>query len=127
MSEKKYSAQVVNATKELTGRQMVALRNFSDMIQLNDQTKENDVIIDIDYVACVKVHNEKSGNKDYMKYVFVDSDGTKYITGSEPLYREYTDIKETLESGGDTDPISIKVMRKASNNNQNDFLTCVLV
>ena len=127
MSEKKYSAQVVNASKELTGRQMVALRNFSDMLQLNDLTKENDVIIDIDYVACVKVHNEKSDNKDYMKYVFVDNDGTKYITGSEPMYREYTDIKETLEAGGDTDPISIKVMRKASKNNQNDFLTCILV
>ena len=127
MSEKKYSAQVVNATKELTGRQMVTLRNFSDMIQMYDLTKENDVIIDIDYVACVKVHNEKSDNKDHMKYVFVDNDGTKYITGSELLYREYTDIKETLESAGDTDPISIKVTRKASKNNQNDFLTCILV
>lgn len=127
MSEKKYSAQVVKATKELTGRQMVALRNFSDMIQLNDQTKENDVIIDINYVACVKVHNEKSDNKDYMKYVFVDNNGTKYITGSEPLYREYVDIKEALEAGGDTDPISIIVTRKASKNNQNDFLTCILI
>lgn len=127
MSEKKYSAQVVNATKKLTGRQMVALRNFSDMVQLNDLTKENDVIIDIDYVACVKVHNEKSDNKDYMKYVFVANDGTKYITGSEPMYREYIDIKEALEAGGDTDPISIKVMRKQSKNNQNDFLTCILV
>lgn len=127
MSEKEYSAQVVNATKELTGRQMVALRNFSGMKQLNDLTKENDVIIDIDYVACVKVHNEKSDNKDYMKYVFVDNNGTMFITGSEPLYREYADIKEALETGGDTDPISIKVMRKASKNNQNEFLTCILV
>ena len=127
MSDKNYSVQVVNATKELTGRQMVALRNFSNMIQLNDETKENDVTIDIDYVACIEVHNEKSDNKDYMKYVFVDNNGTTYITGSETLYREYTDIKETLEAVGDTDPISIKVIRKPSKNNQNDFLTCVLV
>lgn len=127
MSERNYSAHVVSATTDLTGRQMVVLRNFSDMAQLNDLTKEEDVLINIDYVACVEVHNEKSDNKDYMKYIFVDRDGTKYITGSEPLYREYTDIKEALEAAGDTDPISIKVMRKQSKNNQNDFLTCILV
>lgn len=127
MSERNYSARVVSATTELTGRQMVALRNFSDMEQLNDLTKEEDVLINIDYVVCVKVHNEKSDNKDYMKYIFVDRDGTKYITGSEPLYREYTDIEDALTDAGDTDPISIKVMRKQSKNNQNDFLTCILV
>lgn len=127
MSERNYSARVVSVTTELTGRQMVALRNFSDMVQLNDLTKDEDVLINIDYVACVEVHNEKSDNKDYMKYIFADRDGTKYITGSEPLYREYTDIKEALEAVRDTDPISIKVMRKQSKNNQNDFLTCILV
>lgn len=127
MSERNYSARVVSATTDLTGRQMVALRNFSDMVQLNDITKEGDVIIDLDCVVCVKVHNEKSDNKDYMKYIFVDRDGTKYITGSEPLYREYTDIEDALKDAGDTEPISIKVMRKQSKNNQNDFLTCILV
>ena len=127
MSERNYSARVVSATTDLTARQMVALRNFSDMVQLNDLTKEEDVLINIDYVACVKVHNEKCDNKDYMKYIFVDRDGTNYISGSESLYREYTDIEDALADAGDTDPISIKVMRKQSKNNQNDFLTCILV
>lgn len=127
MTERNYSVRVVSATADLTPREMVALRNFSDMIQLNDITKEGDALININYVACLEVHNEKCDNKDYLKYIFVDRDGTNYITGSESLYREYTDIKEALEDAGDTDPISIKVMRKQSKNNQNDFLTCILV
>lgn len=124
-----YKAEVKGCTKELTGKEKVALKNFADMIQLDEATQNAEgagVIIDVDYVAAVHVHNEKADDTDYMKYIYVDKNGVKYISGSESLYRQYTDIAEDME--GETDPWSIKVIRKQSDNYKGkDFLTCVII
>ena len=96
--------------------------------QLDELTQrdENGVLIDIDYVAVVEVYNEKSDNKNYNKYVYVDKDGTMYISGSETLYRTYEEIAEEME--GENEPWSIKVIRRESTNYKGkDFLTCMLV
>lgn len=123
-----YKAQVVSASKQLTGKEKVALKNFADMIPLDEETKANEagVLINVAWTAQVKVHNEKADNPDYVKYIYVDKDGTMYISGSEPLYRQYTDIAEDME--GDEEEWGIKVIRKQSSNYEGkDFLTCVIV
>lgn len=123
-----YKAQVISATKELTGKERVALKNFADMVQLDDATKEEGVgvLINVAWVAEVEVHNEKADNPDYIKYIYVDKDGTMYISGSEPLYRQFCDIAEDME--GETEEWGIKVIRKKSTNYKDkDFLTCVIV
>lgn len=123
-----YKAQVIEASKELTGKEKVALKNFADMIQLDDATKELDagVFINVAWTATVSVHNEKADNPDYVKYVYVDNDGTMYISGSDPLYRQYCDIAEEMED--EEEEWGIKVIRKKSTNYKDkDFLTCVIV
>ena len=123
-----YKAQVIEASKELTGKERVALKNFADMIQLDEATKDEDagVLIQVAWTAKVSVHNEKADNQDYIKYVYVDKDGTMYISGSEPLYRQYCDIAEDME--GEKEEWGIKVIRKESANYKGkDFLTCVIV
>ena len=123
-----YKAQVIEASKELSGKEKVALKNFADMIQLDEATKETDagVLIQVAWTAQVSVHNEKADNQDYTKYVYVDKDGTMYISGSEPLYRQYCDIAEDME--GEEEEWGIKVIRKESANYKGkDFLTCVIV
>lgn len=127
-SKANYKAQVIEASKELTGKEKVALKNFADMIQLDEATKETDagVLIQVAWMAQVAVHNEKADNQDYIKYVYVDTDGTMYISGSEPLYRQYCDIAEDME--GEEEEWGIKVIRKESANYKGkDFLTCVIV
>lgn len=126
MAEASYKATIVKATKELTGKEKVALKNFADMVQLDDATHEAAVLINVDYSAEIEVHNEKSDNKDYKKYVYVDKDGSMYISGSESLYRQYKDICEDMEDSDEE--WGIKVIRKPSNNFKGkDFLTCVIV
>lgn len=123
-----YKAQVIEASKELSGKEKVALKNFADMIQLDEATKDTDagVLIQVAWTAKVAVHNEKADNQDYIKYVYVDKDGTMYISGSEPLYRQYSDIAEDME--GEEEEWGIKVIRKESANYKGkDFLTCVIV
>ena len=127
-TNKTYSAKLVSATRELSAKERVAVKMFIGAEQLDELTKrdENGVLIDIDCVAVVEVYNEKSDNKNYNKYVYVDKDGTMYISGSETLYRTYEEIAEEME--GEQEPWSIKVIRMESTNYKGkDFLTCMLV
>ena len=125
-----YSAKVIDVIggKELTGKEKVALKNFADMIQLDEVTQEHDegVLINVDFVAVIEVHNEKADTKDYEKQVYVDKDGQRYISGSESLFRQYKSIYEDM--GGDPEEWGIKVIRMESANYKGkDFLTCVIV
>lgn len=123
-----YATKLVSATRELSAKERVAVKMFIGAEQLDELTQrdENAVLIDIDYVAVVEVYNEKSDNKNYNKYVYVDKDGTMYISGSETLYRTYEEIAEEME--GENEPWSIKVIRRESTNYKGkDFLTCMLV
>lgn len=127
-TNKTYSAKLVSATRELSAKERVAVKMFIGAEKLDELTQrdENAVLIDIDYVAVVEVYNEKSDNKNYNKYVYVDKDGTMYISGSETLYRTYEEIAEEME--GENEPWSIKVIRRESTNYKGkDFLTCMLV
>lgn len=128
MGNAEYSAKVVEATRELTGKERVAIKMFTDAHQLDEVTQnyEDGVLINVDYVAKVAVHNEKSDNKDYNKYIYVDKDGTMYVSGSEILYRTYQEIEEEMED--EDEDWAIKVIRKESSNYKGkDFLTCVIV
>ena len=123
-----YKAQVIEASKQLTGKEKVALKNFADMIQIDEATKDTDagLLINIAWTAQVSVNNEKADNQDYIKYIYVDKDGAMYISGSEPLYRQYSDIAEDME--GEEEEWGIKIIRKESSNYKGkDFLTCVIV
>ena len=127
-TNKTYSTKLVSATRELSAKERVAVKMFIGAEKLDELTQcnENGVLIDIDYVAVVEVYNEKSDNKNYNKYVYVDKDGTMYIYGSETLYRTYEEIAEEME--GEQEPWSIKVIRMESTNYKGkDFLTCMLV
>lgn len=128
MGNAEYSAKVVEATRELTAKERVAIKMFTDAYQLDGITQnyEDGVLINVDYVAKVAVHNEKSDNKDYNKYIYVDKDGTMYVSGSETLYRAYQEIAEEMED--EDEDWAIKVIRKESSNYKGKyFLTCVIV
>ena len=91
-------------------------------------------MINIDNVVTVMVHNEKSDNQDYNKYVYIDKDGTKYVSGSEPLYTTVKDILSDIEDAiadgemDETEDITIKVLKKESANYKGQmFLTAELI
>lgn len=125
--ERGYSAKVNFVSKDdVTKKDIIKLRSFNDMHSIDElMSEENDLIINLDYYAEVEVHNEKSDNTDYTKYVYVDKDGTMYISGSQSLHNEITDIYEELVG---EDDVTVKVISKESKNYKGKmFYTCVLV
>ena len=125
--EKDYKAKV----EKVIGRKMdikerIAIKRFEDATPLYAS-----LLINIDSIACVSVHNEhvKEGeNTDYMVYVIVDSDGGKYKTSSESFIKSIEDISDDLTDAGiEQYPMTIKVCETKSKNNQGSFFTAVLV
>jgi hypothetical protein len=123
-----YKAKVVKSTKEISVREKIRLKNFSDFIQLDEATELEPVLIDIDYVATVHVENDKSDNTEYDKQVYIDKNGQGYVSGSETLFRQFEDIYDEMSDEGLEDEITIKVYKSPSKNYKGkSFLTCNLV
>lgn len=122
-----YKAVVERASKELSAKEKIMLKDMSDAVKLDDVVKENPLIISPDYYALVAVHNEKSDTKDYKKIVLVDKDGTKYTTGSMPFITTFEDIVDEMADAGEDD-YAIKIYPKESKNYKGKyFITCSII
>lgn len=123
MSES-YVAAIVETSKELSARERLRMKDFTNAQQLDSVvTGENDtfVIAPAAY-AIIEVHNEKSKDKkDYRKIVIVDTSDNKFVTGSESFIRNFKEIWEEMAG----EPFEIEVYKKPSKNyNGKEFITC---
>ena len=121
-----YSVKIVYASKELSARDRVAVKDTTNAIALDDATKDSPLVIAIDYYVELAVHNEKSEDKDYKKYVVVDKSGNKFVTGSESFFTAMIEIMDEMVDAGED--FEIQVYRMPSKNYKGkEFLTCSIV
>lgn len=135
-----YSANIEFASKTLTAKEKVMLKDTTNALSLDTLTQPKaimdgdkqvgmepqSVVIDPSFYAVLAVHNDKAKDKDYKKYIIVDKAGNKYITGSESLMRSFVDIMDEME--GSDEEFQVEVYRMPSKNFQGrDFLTCSIV
>lgn len=121
-----YSVKIQYCSKELTARDRVAIKDTTNAISLDEATQSSNVVIDIDYYAKLAVHNEHSEDKDYEKYIIVDMDGTKYVTGSTSFLTAMEEIVDEMADSGED--FQIEVYRMPSKNYKGkEFLTCSIV
>ena len=123
---KGYEVNIVSATKDLSPKEKIKLKDLSNSINLDNATQEQGkVVINYDYHVILEIHNEKSKDRtDYQNVVVVDKDGTKYNTGSESFLTTLEDITGEMLSAGEED-FSIEVYRKDSKNYKGkQFITC---
>lgn len=121
-----YSVTISETSKELTARARVAVKDTTNAVALDDATKGSSLLIDLDYYVVLDVHNEKSEDKDYRKYVVVDKEGTKYVTGSESFFSSLVEIVNEMAGSGED--FQVEVYRKPSKNYKGkEFLTCSIV
>lgn len=119
-----YSVSIIEATKELTSKEKIMMKDTADALKLDELTEGgNSVLINpADYVI-LSVHNEKSDNKDYEQLLILGNDGNKYITGSvsfidtfKGIFSEMSDCNEEW---------GVKVFKLPSKNYKGKyFLTC---
>lgn len=122
-----YEVKITESSKELSARERIALKNFDEMVALDEAVNAESprLMIDVESYAVADVHNEKSDNVNYRKYIIIDKTGQKYITGSEPFFASFKEIWD--EMAGETEEWSLIVYKRESNNYKGkSFLTCTI-
>lgn len=127
-----YSVKIENASKELTKKERVMLKDTSDALKLDDVIHGEPIIINPDYWVMLMVHNEKSDNVDYPVYLIVDKNGTKYVTGSEAFWTTFSDIwdemTDEMTGDGNDEEWQLKCYKLDSKNYKGkQFLTCSVI
>lgn len=118
-----YSVSIAISSKELSAKERIQLKDTTSAIKLDDVTQTEPIIIEPQMYAELDIHNEMSDNKDYKNYIIVDSDGTKYVTGSSSFWSSFMDIASEMEN--ETEEWAIKVYRVPSKNYKGkEFITC---
>lgn len=121
-----YSTRIIEASKELSKKETVMLKDTSDCIKLDDALKDGAITFKPSYYAVVEVHNEKSDNKDYRVYVVVDEEGNKYVTSSDSFFDSFKDIYSDMHES-DEDWL-LKVYKLDSKNyTGRQFITCSII
>ena len=121
-----FEAKIRSASKELSAKERVKFKDITNAIQLDEATKENGLVIAPDFYVILDVHNERSEDKDYTKYVIVDKSGNKFVTGSESFFTAFESIVDEMADSGED--YEIEVYRLPSKNYKGkEFLTCSIV
>lgn len=121
-----FEAKIREASKELTAKERVKFKDTTNAVQLDDATKENPLVIAPDFYVILDIHNERSEDKDYVKYIVVDKAGNKFVTGSESFFSAFKSIVDEMQGCGEE--YEIEVYRLPSKNYKGkEFLTCSIV
>lgn len=123
-----YAVTIKEASKELSAKERLQMKDTTGAIKLNQATQEGDgVIIKPVMWAVLGIHNEKAkDNPDYENYLIVDDSGQRYVTGSRAFWSSFRDILDEME--GEEEEWAVRVYRMSSRNyNGKDFLTCAVI
>lgn len=122
-----YQVTIRETSAELSPRERIKMKDFTNAVQLDEACAEGSFVISPASYAILDVHNERSKeDKDYVKYMILDSQGNKYITGSNSFFKSLMEIWEEMAPTGEE--FSIEVYRVPSKNYKGkSFLTCSIV
>lgn len=123
-----YSVKIREASKELTKKQRVMIKDTSDAIRLDSEVNGDGLLIKPDYFVVLDVHNENSENVDYVNYIIVDTDGKKYLTSSEAFWSTFSDIWDEMTADDFDEEWELKCYKLNSKKyTGKQFLTCSVV
>lgn len=121
-----YSVKIREVSKEISAKERVMLKDTTNAISLDEVTQGAKFVFEPAYYAVLDVHNEKSEDKDYIKYIIVDKAGTKLVTGSESFFTSFKSIMDEMAECDEE--FSIEAYRLPSKNYKGkEFITCSLV
>lgn len=121
-----YEVTIRETNLELTARERIMLKDTSDCIKLDEATRNGEVIIKPTAYAILDIHNDKGDDKEYTQYVIVDSDGNKYLTGSNSFWSSFISI--FTEMAKENEEYEVKAYRLPSKNYKDkDFITCSII
>lgn len=129
MARADYNTKVVTTSREITAQEKFLIKDFNDAIGLDSVVTDTEgIILDIDIIAEVQVHNEHAkDDKDYTTIVIITTDGTKYTTSSNSVRDAISDIMDECKDEG-IEGYKLKIFKKPSKNYAGkSFMTASIV
>ena len=129
MARADYNTKVVTTSREITAQEKFLIKDFNDAIGLDSVVTDSEgIILDIDIIAEVQVHNEHAkDDKDYTTIVIITTDGAKYTTSSNSVRDAISDIMDECKEEGIED-YKLKIFKKPSKNYAGkSFMTASIV
>lgn len=127
-----YSATIVETSRELTAKERVMYKDTKNATSLLEMAEEalgagaKAIINNVTDYIVIDVHNEKSDDVDYKNYLILDSEGNKYVTGSQSFWNSFMDIYN--EMANETEPWGIELtLLESKNYKGKHILTCSLI
>ena len=124
-----YQVEIVSASKELSKKQQVALKNLNGGISIDTSIDtEPTGYIDIngkeiDYYAILHIINDRTESGEYENFIIAMKDGERYTTGSEFFRDTATDIINDME--GESEDWSLRCFKVKTD--KGHCLTCTIV
>lgn len=127
-TERTYTTAIAFASKELSALDKVRLKDTKKCIRLDVATANESITICPAYYVELDIHNEKSEDKDYKNFIIVDTEGNRYVTGSQSFMNAFKDIfDEISELVNDGEAIEMEIYQLPSKNySGKKFLSCSL-
>ena len=130
-TEANYSATIREASRELSPKERVMFKDFSNAASLNELAKETKLaggkaVITFKDYAIIDIHNEASDNVDYAVYLIIDKDGNKYYTSSETFWNKFLDIYSEMKVVDEEWSIELNLVASKKYTGK-EALTCSLV
>ena len=122
-----YTVKIEESSQELKGKMRIVRKDTSDALKLEEATEGGkSITIKVEKWAILKVHNEKSDDKEYLNYVIVDNEGHKFVTASQSFWSSFINIYEEMKD--EDEDWAIKVYRLPSKNYKGkEFITCSVI
>ena len=128
----KYTATIRESSKELTPKERVMYKDFSNGVSMVDfvhaqrEAGEKATIDFADYVI-IDVHNPKADdNKDYTVYLLTDKNGNKFYTSSEAFWSAFSNIYEEMQESDEAWGVEL-VLIPSNKYKGKEILTCSLI
>lgn len=126
-----YTATITETSREFTAKERVMFKDLQNATPAVDYAKEcraNDgrATVEVKDWAVIDIHNESADNTDYTVYLFIDKNGNKFYTSSEPAWNSFKNIYDEMKDSEEEWGIEFNLIPSKKYNGK-EILTCSLI
>ena len=104
------------------------LQNATPAVDYAKECRANDgrATVEVKDWAVIDIHNESADNTDYTVYLFIDKNGNKFYTSSEPAWNSFKNIYDEMKDSDEEWGIEFNLIPSKKYNGK-EILTCSLI
>lgn len=122
-----FNVVIEKSLKEVTKKEMLQLKDLTDAVRLDQATQEHGSVMINNIQNVVKlflVSDDPKNPQEYGKLVITDTEGNRFVTGSESFARRAWEIADDMAG----EEFGLKVYRRPSKNYPGrEFLSCSVI